>query len=99
VVNAPRINEQRVRRGRIQFIKQARVRKLGEYSRASNTPEQTMKSSATAAHLPDRDAGSGVYRIPSHIIQADLDVPAALRLRIPLVEPGADGDMIAKRSS
>ncbi|MCK9563778.1 MAG: thiamine pyrophosphate-binding protein [Bacteroidales bacterium] len=94
-----RITEQRVRRGRIQFIQQeALFENSVKWSASIEYPEQTDEIIRHALRISQSGTPGPVYiEYPSHVIQADLDVPPALPpSSYRLVEPGADGDMVAK---
>ncbi|GAA3384933.1 thiamine pyrophosphate-binding protein [Cryptosporangium minutisporangium] len=75
-----RITEQRVRRGRIQFVKQAElVEPSVKYSASIEYPDQTdeVLRQALRAALSGTP-GPAYVEYPSHVIQAELDVPPAL---------------------
>lgn len=94
-----RITEQRVRRGRIQFIQQeALFENSVKWSASIEYPEQTDEIIRHALRVSQSGTPGPVYiEYPSHVIQADLDVPPALPpASYRLVEPGADGAMVAK---
>lgn len=94
-----RITEERVRRGRIQFVQQkALFENSVKYSASIEYPEQTDEIIRHALRVCQSGTPGPVYiEFPSHVIQADLDVPPALPASsYRLVEPGADGDMVAK---
>ena len=54
-----RITEQRVRRGRIQFVQQATLEAGSSIARASSTPTRPTRSSARPAGRAVRDSGAG----------------------------------------
>lgn len=94
-----RITEQRVRRGRIQFVQQkALFENSVKYSASIEYANQTDEIIRHALRVCQSGTPGPVYiEFPSHVIQEDLDVPAALPpSSYRLVEPGADGDMVTK---
>jgi thiamine pyrophosphate-dependent acetolactate synthase large subunit-like protein len=94
-----RITEQRVRRGRIQFVKQAPLFENSvKYSASIEYADQTDEIIRHALRICQSGTPGPVYiEYPSHVIQAELDVPPALPpSSYRLVEPGADVDQIAK---
>jgi acetolactate synthase I/II/III large subunit len=94
-----RITEQRVRRGRIQFVKQEPLfRNSVKYSASIEYPDQTDEIIRHALRIAQSGTPGPVYiEYPSHVIQAELDVPEPLPpSAYRLVEPGADAHMIAK---
>jgi acetolactate synthase-1/2/3 large subunit len=94
-----RITEQRVRRGRIQFVKQEPLfRNSVKYSASIEYPDQTDEIIRHALRISQSGTPGPVYiEYPSHVIQAELDVPEPLPpSAYRLVEPGADANMIAK---
>jgi acetolactate synthase I/II/III large subunit len=94
-----RVTEQRVRRGRIQFVKQEPLFKNSvKYSASIEYADQTDEIVRHALRICQSGTPGPVYiEYPSHVIQQELDVPAALPpSAYRLVEPGADARMIAK---
>ena len=95
-----RVTEQRVRRGRIQFVTPgAAVRGFGEVSAPrSNMPTRPTRSSARrSAVAMSGTPGPSYIEYPSHVIQEELDVPEPLPPhRYRLINQGADGDRIAE---
>jgi len=94
-----RITEQRVRRGRIQFVKQMPLFENSvKWSASIEYADQTDEIIRNALRVCQTGTPGPVYiEYPSHIIQADLDVPAPLPPEAyRLVEPGADPKMVAK---
>jgi acetolactate synthase-1/2/3 large subunit len=94
-----RITEQRVRRGRIQFVKQAPLFENSvKYSASIEYAEQTDEIIRHALRICQSGTPGPVYiEYPSHVIQADLDVPEPLPpSAYRLVEPGADAHEVAK---
>jgi acetolactate synthase-1/2/3 large subunit len=94
-----RITEQRVRRGRIQFIKQMSLFENSvKYSASIEYPDQTDEIIRNALRICQTGTPGPCYiEYPSHVIQADLDVPAPLPPEsYRLVKPGADANMVAK---
>src|ERR1700759_1410284 len=94
-----RVTEQRVRRGRIQFVKQAPLFENSvKYSASIEYPDQTDEIIRNALRICQTGTPGPVYiEFPSHVIQADLDVPPPLPPEAyRLVKPGADIDMIGK---
>jgi thiamine pyrophosphate-dependent acetolactate synthase large subunit-like protein len=94
-----RVTEQRVRRGRIQFVKQMPLFENSvKYSASIEYPDQTDEIIRNALRIAQSGTPGPVYiEYPSHVILADLDVPAPLSPEAyRLVQPGADGNMIAK---
>lgn len=94
-----RITEQRVRRGRIQFIQQqALFENSVKWSASIEYPEQTDEIIRHALRISQSGTPGPVYiEYPSHVIQADLNVPPALPpSSYRLVEPGADAAMVAQ---
>ncbi|SHM65842.1 thiamine pyrophosphate-binding protein [Cryptosporangium aurantiacum] len=75
-----RITEQRVRRGRIQFVKQAAlVEPSVKYSASIEYADQTDEVIRNALRTAlSGTPGPAYIEYPSHVIQGDLDVPAAL---------------------
>lgn len=94
-----RITEQRVRRGRIQFVQQkALFENSVKYSASIEYADQTDEIIRHALRVCQSGTPGPVYiEYPSHVIQQEIDVPPALPPKdYRLVEPGADGDMVAK---
>src|ERR1700760_4927658 len=94
-----RITEQRVRRGRIQFVKQAALFENSvKYSASIEYADQTDEIIRHALRVCQSGTPGPVYiEYPSHVILADLEVPAPLPPEsYRLVKPGADIDMIGK---
>src|ERR1700722_10917857 len=94
-----RVTEQRVRRGRIQFVKQAPLFENSvKYSASIEYPDQTDEIIRQALRVCQSGTPGPVYvEYPSHVILADLDVPAPLPpAAYRLVKPGADANMVAK---
>jgi len=93
-----RITEQRVRRGRIQFIKQAALFENSvKYSASIEYAEQTDEIIRHALRTCQTGTPGPVYieyRRTSSRLTSTFRGAAAFGIR--LVEPGADGDMIAK---
>ena len=94
-----RITERRVRRGRIQFIQQEDLFKNSvKWSASIEYAEQTDEIIRHALRVCQTGTPGPVYiEYPSHVINQDIEVkpalpPAAYRL----VQPGADGQMVAK---
>jgi acetolactate synthase-1/2/3 large subunit len=75
-----RITEQRVRRGRIQFVSQARLFEPSvKYAASIEYADQTDEIIREALRRAQTGTPGPVYvEYPAHIIQADLDVPEAL---------------------
>lgn len=94
-----RITERRVRRGRIQFIQQEALFKNSvKWSASIEYADQTDEIIRQALRVCQSGTPGPVYiEYPSNVILEDLDVPPALPpSSYRLVEPGADGDMVAK---
>ena len=94
-----RVTEQRVRRGRIQFVKQAALFENSvKYSASIEYADQTDEIIRHALRVCQTGTPGPVYvEYPSHIIQQELNVPAPLPPEgYRLVKPGADANMIAK---
>jgi thiamine pyrophosphate-dependent acetolactate synthase large subunit-like protein len=94
-----RVTEQRVRRGRIQFVKQAALFENSvKYSASIEYADQTDEIIRHALRICQSGTPGPVYiEYPSHVILADLDVPAPLPPEAyRLVKPGADANMVAK---
>jgi acetolactate synthase-1/2/3 large subunit len=75
-----RVTEQRVRRGRIQFVKQAALFENSvKYSASIEYADQTDEIIRHALRVCQSGTPGPVYvEYPSHVILADLDVPAPL---------------------
>jgi len=94
-----RITEQRVRRGRIQFVAQSPlVAPAVKYVGIIEYPEQTDEIIREALRVTQTGTPGPAYiEYPAHVIQADLDVPDALAPeRYRLVKQGASAQMIAQ---
>ena len=94
-----RVTEQRVRRGRIQFVKQAPLFENSvKYSASIEYADQTDEIVRHALRVCQSGTPGPCYiEYPSHVILEDLDVPEPLAPEsYRLVKPGADGDMVAK---
>ena len=94
-----RVTEQRVRRGRIQFVKQMPLfENAVKYCASIEYPDQTDEIIRNALRIAQSGTPGPVYiEYPAHVIQAELDLPAPLPPEsYRLVQPGADADMIAK---
>jgi acetolactate synthase I/II/III large subunit len=94
-----RVTEQRVRRGRIQFIKQTPLFENSvKWSASIEYPDQTDEIIRQALRVCQTGTPGPVYiEYPSHVINADLDVPEPLPPEsYRLVKPGADANMVAK---
>jgi len=94
-----RITEQRVRRGRIQFVQQeALFTNSVKYSASIEYADQTDEIIRHALRVSQSGTPGPVYiEYPSHVILEELDVPPALPpSSYRLVAPGADGDRVAE---
>ena len=94
-----RVTEQRVRRGRIQFIKQMGLFENSvKYSASIEYADQTDEIIRNALRVAQSGTPGPVYiEYPSHVIQQELDLPAPLPPEAyRLVQPGADANMVAK---
>jgi acetolactate synthase I/II/III large subunit len=94
-----RVTEQRVRRGRIQFVKQTPLfENAVKYSASIEYPDQTDEIIRNALRVTQSGTPGPAYiEYPAHVIQAELDLPPPLPPSVyRLVEPGADRDMLAK---
>ncbi len=94
-----RVTEQRVRRGRIQFVKQTPLFENSvKYSASIEYPDQVDEIVRNALRIAQSGTPGPVYiEYPAHVIQAELDVPEALPPEAyRLVKPGADANMVAK---
>ncbi|SEQ96436.1 Acetolactate synthase large subunit [Solimonas aquatica] len=97
-----RITERRVRRGRIQFIQQEDLFKNSvKWSTSIEYADQTDETFRHAFRVCQSGTPGPVYiEYPSHVIQQELEVPAALPpSAYRLVEPGADGNMVARAAA
>jgi acetolactate synthase I/II/III large subunit len=94
-----RVTEQRVRRGRIQFVKQMPLfENAVKYSASIEYGDQTDEIIRNALRISQSGTPGPVYiEYPAHVIQQELDVPAPLPPEsYRLVKPGADSNMVAK---
>lgn len=94
-----RITEQRVRRGRIQFVKQAALFENSvKYSASIEYADQTDEIVRNALRVCQSGTPGPVYiEFPKHVILEELNVPAPLPPEAyRLVKPGADANMVAK---
>jgi len=94
-----RVTEQRVRRGRIQFVKQMPLfENAVKYSASIEYADQTDEIIRNALRIAQSGTPGPVYiEYPAHVIQQEIEVPAPLPpAAYRLVEPGADAAMIAK---
>jgi acetolactate synthase I/II/III large subunit len=94
-----RITEQRVRRGRIQFVKQsALVEPSVKYCASIEYANQTDEIIREALRVAQTGTPGPVYiEYPQHVILEDLDVPAPIPPEAyRLVQQGASAQMIAK---
>jgi len=94
-----RVTEQRVRRGRIQFVKQAALFENSvKYSASIEYADQTDEIIRHALRIAQSGTPGPVYiEYPSHVIQEELNVPEPLPpSSYRLVKPGADANMVAK---
>jgi thiamine pyrophosphate-dependent acetolactate synthase large subunit-like protein len=94
-----RITEQRVRRGRIQFVKQSNlVEPSVKYCASIEYANQTDEIIREALRVTQTGTPGPAYiEYPSHVIQEDLDVPEPLPPEAyRLVQQGASAQMIAK---
>ena len=94
-----RITEQRVRRGRIQFVKQSNlVEPSVKYCASIEYANQTDEIIREALRVTQTGTPGPAYiEYPSHVIQEELDVPEALPPEAyRLVQQGASAQMIAK---
>jgi acetolactate synthase I/II/III large subunit len=92
-----RITEQRVRRGRIQFVKQSGlIAPSVKYCASIEYPDQTDEIIREALRITQSGTPGPAYiEYPANVIQADLDVPPALAPEAyRLVEPDASASMI-----
>ncbi|MFT5481843.1 MAG: acetolactate synthase-1/2/3 large subunit [Halieaceae bacterium] len=94
-----RVTEQRVRRGRIQFVKQeALFENSVKYSASIEYADQTDEIIRHALRVCQSGTPGPCYiELPGGIVTEDLDVPEPLApSQYRLVQPGADANMIAK---
>jgi len=94
-----RVTEQRVRRGRIQFVKQMPLFENSvKYSASIEYADQTDEIIRNALRIAQSGTPGPVYiEYPAHVIQQEIEVPAPLApAAYRLVEPGADARMVAK---
>lgn len=94
-----RVTEQRVRRGRIQFVKQGSLFENSvKYSASIEYADQTDEIIRHALRISQSGTPGPCYiEYPSHIIQEELNVPPPLTPEAyRLVKPGADLNMIAR---
>jgi acetolactate synthase I/II/III large subunit len=94
-----RVTEQRVRRGRIQFIKQmALFENSVKYTASIEYADQTDEIIRHALRVCQSGTPGPVYiEYPSHVIQQELELPGPLPPEAyRLVKPGADSNMVAK---
>lgn len=94
-----RVTEQRVRRGRIQFVRQMPLFENSvKYSASIEYADQTDEIIRNALRVAQSGTPGPVYiEYPAHVIQQDLNLPAPLPPQAyRLVEPGADAAMVAK---
>ena len=94
-----RVTERRVRRGRIQFVRQEpMIEDSVKYSGAIEYADQTDEVIREAIRVAMSGTPGPTYvEYPSHIILEDLDVPPVLPPhRYRLTNQGADGDRIAE---
>jgi thiamine pyrophosphate-dependent acetolactate synthase large subunit-like protein len=94
-----RITEQRVRRGRIQFVKQQPLHENStKYAASIEYADQTDEIFREAIRKAMSGTPGPVYiEYPSHVINEELNVPAVLPpAKYRLVNQGADADMIAE---
>jgi acetolactate synthase-1/2/3 large subunit len=94
-----RVTERRVRRGRIQFVRQEpMIEPSVKYSASIEYADQTDEILREAIRQALSGTPGPVYiEYPSHVIQEQLDLPEPLPPhRYRLVNQGADGDKIAE---
>jgi acetolactate synthase I/II/III large subunit len=94
-----RITEQRVRRGRIQFVKQAPMIEASvKYSASIEYADQTDEIIRHALRIAQTGTPGPCYvEYPAHVIQEELDVPAPLPPdAYRLVQQGASAQMIER---
>ena len=94
-----RVTERRVRRGRIQFVRQEPlIEDSVKYSGAIEYADQTDEVIREAIRRAmSGTPGPAYVEYPSHVILEELDVPAAVPpAKYRLVNQGADGDKLAE---
>ncbi len=94
-----RVTERRVRRGRIQFVRQEpMIEDSVKYSASIEYADQTDEIIHEAIRVAmSGTPGPAYIEFPSHIIMEELDLPAVLPPhRYRLTNQGADGDRIAE---
>lgn len=94
-----RITEQRVRRGRIQFVKQAPMIEASvKYAASIEYADQTDEIIRHALRIAQTGTPGPCYvEYPAHVIQSELDVPAPLPPdAYRLVQQGASAQMVEK---
>ncbi|MDE2405750.1 MAG: thiamine pyrophosphate-binding protein [Sphingomonadales bacterium] len=94
-----RITERRVRRGRIQFVRQEpMIEDSVKYSASLEYADQTDEIVREAIRIAmSGTPGPAYIEYPSHVILEELDVPPVLPpQRYRLTDQGADGDRIAE---
>jgi acetolactate synthase I/II/III large subunit len=94
-----RITEQRVRRGRIQFVKQAPLIEAAvKYSASIEYADQTDEIIRHALRIAQTGTPGPCYvEYPAHVIQEELDVPDALAPEAyRLVQQGASAQMVER---
>jgi acetolactate synthase I/II/III large subunit len=94
-----RVTERRVRRGRIQFVRQEpMIEDSVKYSSSIEYADQTDEILREAIRIAMSGTPGPVYvEYPSHVILEELDLPAPLApAKYRLTNQGADGDRIAE---
>jgi thiamine pyrophosphate-dependent acetolactate synthase large subunit-like protein len=94
-----RVTERRVRRGRIQFVRQEpMIEDSVKYSASIEYADQTDEIIREALRVAmSGTPGPAYIEYPSHVILEELDVPAALPpAKYRLTNQGADGDRLAE---
>jgi thiamine pyrophosphate-dependent acetolactate synthase large subunit-like protein len=94
-----RVTERRVRRGRIQFVRQEpMIEDSVKYSTSIEYADQTDEIIREALRIAMSGTPGPCYiEFPSHVILEDLDVPPALPpSKYRLTNQGADGDRLAE---
>ena len=97
-----RVTERRVRRGRIQFVRQEpMIEDSVKYSASIEYADQTDEIIHEAIRVAmSGTPGPAYIEFPSHIIMEELDLPAVLPPhRYRLTNQGADGDRIAEAAA
>ena len=97
-----RVTERRVRRGRIQFVRQEpMIEDSVKYSASIEYADQTDEIVHEAIRIAmSGTPGPAYIEFPSHIIMEELDLPAVLPPhRYRLTNQGADGDRIAEAAA